>query len=112
MREAIRTLMTGVGSRWYYAPGQPLQQVILEIEYEEHTQLDDQELQRLLQKQGNAPEHLCLECGRTPWIDPRYDALECWWCGGAVVKGFALVGRTCPRCKQGVIENRGIGAIS
>jgi len=92
------------GKRWYYAPTQPAWQVILEIEYMEQRFLSDLERQRLLQKQGNAPEHVCLTCGRITWIDPTRDKMECWWCGGIVMQGTALEGERCPKCQQGVLH--------
>ncbi len=93
------------GKRWYYAPDQLVQQVILEIEYERRTPLDDLELRRLLEKQGNAPEHLCLTCRRITWIDPARDPLECWWCASKqVVQGTLLEGQPCPKCGEGTFH--------
>jgi len=92
------------GQRWYYAPGRPAWQVILEIEYDRREFLSDLERQRLLQKQGNAPEHVCLTCGRITWIDPTRDKVACWWCGEAVVLGTTLGGMRCPKCRKGTLR--------
>ncbi len=100
------------GRRWFIYHPSRFEDVVIHYAHTERRPISQEEAEILLEHGGNAPEHVCLECGRITWIDPRYDALECWWCGGAVVEGFALAGQTCPRCKQGVIENRGIKAIS
>jgi predicted RNA-binding Zn-ribbon protein involved in translation (DUF1610 family) len=96
-------LMDWRGQRWYYAPSQPAWQVILEIEYEERRFLSDLECRRLLQKRGNASEHVCLTCGRITWIDPARDCAECWWCGASVVQGTLLDGQRCPKCRDGTL---------
>jgi hypothetical protein len=100
------------GRRWFVYHPEPFEAVAHHYAHHEGRFVSEEEKERLLQHSGNASEHVCTECGRVTWIDPRVDALQCWWCDGAVVEGFALVGQTCPRCKQGTIENQGIVAIS
>jgi hypothetical protein len=100
------------GRRWFIYHPHFFKEVAYEYERHEGRFVSQEEKDQLLWHRGNAVEHVCLTCGRITWIDRRFDSLQCWWCDGAVIRGFALAGLTCPRCCEGVIENQGIWAIS
>jgi len=100
------------GRRWFIYHPHLFEGVVHEYERHEGRFVSQEEKEQLLRHSGNASEHVCLTCGRITWIDPRVEPLRCWWCDGVAIKGLALVGQTCPRCEAGVIENRGICAIS
>jgi hypothetical protein len=100
------------GRRWFIYHPHLFEGVVHEYERHEGRFVSQEEKEQLLRHCGNASEHVCLTCGRITWIDPRVEPLRCWWCDGAAIQGLALVGQTCPQCKAGVIENRGIWAIS
>jgi len=100
------------GRRWFIYHPNYFEQVVDKYARAEGRFISEEEAKQLLNHSGNASEHVCLECGHITWIDPRCDELRCWWCDGTVVKGLALAGQPCPRCKQGTIENQGVDAIS
>jgi len=61
---------------------------------------------------GNAPDHLCRDCGETSRIDPDKDKLVCQHCGSdKVVDLQALDGKKCIKC-SGHFYPGGPGAIS
>lgn len=61
---------------------------------------------------GNAPDHLCRDCGETSRIDPDKDKLVCQHCGsGKVFDLQALEGKQCLEC-SGHFNAGSVGAIS
>ena len=100
------------GRRWFIYHPHLFEGVVHEYERPEGRFVSQEEKEQLLRHSGNASEHVCLTCGRITWIDPRVEPLRCWWCDGAVVEGFALIGQPCPKCQEGVIENQGLCGIS
>ena len=61
---------------------------------------------------GNAPDHLCLKCGKISLIDPEMDKMICKKCkSDEVTELTSLAGRKCPKC-SGHFDQGSEGGIS
>ena len=61
---------------------------------------------------GNAPDHLCLNCGKISLIDPEMDKMICKKCkSDEVTELTSLAGKKCPKC-SGHFDQGSEGAIS
>jgi DNA-directed RNA polymerase subunit RPC12/RpoP len=62
---------------------------------------------------GNAPDHLCLDCGKITKLNPDVDKLVCPKCNSDnIVKTGHLNGKQCPFCDGTLIKDKEISAIS
>lgn len=61
---------------------------------------------------GNAPDHLCLKCGKISLIDPEMDKMICKKCkSDEVTELTSLAGKKCPKC-SGHFDQGSEGGIS
>ena len=61
---------------------------------------------------GNAPDHLCLKCGKISQIDPEMDKMICKKCkSDEVTELTSLAGKKCPKC-SGHFDQGSEGGIS
>ncbi|MDF9833609.1 ribosomal protein S27AE [Ereboglobus sp. PH5-5] len=61
---------------------------------------------------GNAPAHLCLDCGHTTLLDPGRDGMACGKCNSSNLRDtFNLTGAKCPRC-GGTFSEGAFDAVS
>ena len=61
---------------------------------------------------GNAPDHLCLKCGKISKIDPEVDKMICKKCqSDEVTELTSLAGKHCPKC-SGHFDQGSEGGIS
>jgi len=61
---------------------------------------------------GNAPDHLCLNCGKISLIDPEMDNMICKKCkSDEVTELTSLAGKKCPKC-SGHFDQGSEGGIS
>ena len=61
---------------------------------------------------GNAPDHLCLKCGKISQIDPEMDKMICKKCkSDEVTEVTSLAGLKCPKC-SGHFDQGSEGGIS
>ena len=61
---------------------------------------------------GNAPDHLCLKCGKISKIDPEVDKTICKKCkSDEVTELTSLAGKKCPKC-SGHFDQGSEGGIS
>jgi DNA-directed RNA polymerase subunit RPC12/RpoP len=61
---------------------------------------------------GNAPDHLCLKCGKISLIDPEMDKMICKKCkSDEVTELTSLAGKKCPKC-SGHFDQGREGGIS
>ena len=61
---------------------------------------------------GNAPDHLCLGCGKISKIDPEVDKMICKKCkSDEVTELTSLAGKKCPEC-SGHFDQGSEGGIS
>ena len=61
---------------------------------------------------GNAPDHLCLKCGKISLIDPEMDKMICKKCkSDEVTELTSLAGVKCPKC-SGHFDQGSEGGIS
>ena len=61
---------------------------------------------------GNAPDHLCLKCGKISQIDPEMDKMICKKCkSDDVTEVTSLAGLKCPKC-SGHFDQGSEGGIS
>ena len=60
----------------------------------------DQEIGEILEKYaGNAPDHICRDCGKISKIDPNKDAMKCRKCKSEDVEEiYNLGGKRCLKC--------------
>ena len=68
----------------------------------------------LIQKRtGFNSDCICLDCCYQYEIDVKKDKKECPFCDSNNIKTvLELVGKTCPMCKEGIIEEHDIGIRS
>ena len=63
-------------------------------------------------RRGNAPDHICMNCGSISMLDPDHDKMECSKCKGTeLIKAFEMGGKSCPKC-EGKMDMGKMGAIS
>jgi len=62
---------------------------------------------------GNAPDHICLDCGHKAKLDEARDKMECPNCKSAHMRDtYTLAGSACPQCKKGSFSEGRFGAVS
>ena len=77
--------------------------------------LSEKEINNILENgvYGNAPDHICLECGKIYKIDPEVDKIECKKCKSKnIIDLVKLKGKKCPFCGGKFIEDKDNISIS
>jgi DNA-directed RNA polymerase subunit RPC12/RpoP len=98
---------------YFYHPGGEhiLEQVAGEVIAASNGALDFDTV--LKERTGNAPDHVCMQCGHIRKFDPGRDTAICRKCGGTeLVKAYHIGGKPCPKCKVGKFSEGELGAIS
>ena len=62
---------------------------------------------------GNAPNHICLDCGKVRKIDPDKDIMECKTCKSKnIIDTYNLKHKKCPFCNGIINEDNDYFVIS
>ena len=97
---------------YFYHPSEDsmISEIALKILGHTPTEAEKEEL--LLKHGGNAPDHICRDCGETSQIDPKRDTLACPHCSSKrIVARYNLGGAPCLKC-SGTFSEGSPGAIS